>query len=155
MRRLSKQPAEWDLHRAPVQRDGVDLLKRQADLLTGVDRTLLTLYIQAGCSFCQLGRLTGMNRSSISRRVRRILRRLSDRTYLACLEGHDRFSDREMDILRDHLIRGLSLAKIARESGLCYYRVRAIVEKARDISGEASDPPARPVSIANTHKREE
>ncbi|HSV98586.1 MAG TPA: hypothetical protein VLI39_00330 [Sedimentisphaerales bacterium] len=137
MRRLSKQPAERDLHRAPVQPDGADLLRRQADWLTGVDRTLLTLYIQAGCSFQQIGRLTGMNRSSISRRIRKILRRLSDRTYLACLASRDRFSDQEMDVLRDHLIRGLSLARIARDSGLRYYRVRAIVDKARDISQPA------------------
>jgi hypothetical protein len=75
-----------------------------------------------------------MNRSSVGRRIQRILRRLSDRTYLACLESRDRFSDVEMDVLRDHLIRGLSLARIARDSGLCYYRVRAIVEKARDLS---------------------
>ncbi len=137
MRRLSKQPAERDLHCAPVQRDGVDLLRRQADWLIGVDRTLLTLYIQAGCSFQQLGRLTGMNRSSISRRIGKILRRLSDRTYLACLASRDRFSDQEMDVLRDHLIRGLSLARIARDSGLRYYRVRAIVDKARDLSQPA------------------
>lgn len=137
MRRLNTSPAERDLHRAPVQRDGVDLLRRQADWLIGVDRTLLALYIQAGCSFQQLGRLTGMNRSSISRRIRKILRRLSDRTYLACLASRDRFSDQEMDVLRDHLIRGLSLARIARDSGLRYYRVRAIVDKARDLSQPA------------------
>jgi len=134
MRRLSKQPAERDLRHAPLHREGADLLKRQTDLLAGLDRTLLTLYIQAGCNFHQLGRLTGMNRSSVGRRIHRILRRLSDRTYLACLESRDRFSDVEMDVLRDHLIRGLSLARIARDSGLCYYRVRAIVEKARDLS---------------------
>lgn len=136
MRRLSKQPAELDLYRAPVHRDTVDLLKRQADLLTGVDRTLLTLYIEAGCSFHQLARLTGMNRSSVGRRIRGIIRRLSDPTYTLCLESRSRFSDLEMAIIRDRLIRGLSLARICRDHKLCYYRARVIVEKARKIAQE-------------------
>ncbi len=133
MRRLSKQSVELDLYRAPVYRDSADLLKRQADLLTGVDRTLLMMYIQAGCSFHQLGRLTGMNRSSVGRRIRKIIRRLSDHTYLVCLENRSKFSDLEMAVLRDHLVRGQSLAKIAREHAVCYYRARMIVQKAREI----------------------
>ncbi len=133
MRRISKQPAEWDLYRAPVYRDGADLLKRQADLLIGVDRTLLMMYLRAGCSFHQLGRLTGMNRSSVGRRIRKILRRLSDHTYLACLENRSKFSDLEMAVLCDHLVRGQSLAKITREHSVCYYRARRIVQKARAV----------------------
>lgn len=155
MRRLSKQPAELDLIRAPQHRDGAEILKQQADLLTGVDRTLLVMYIQAGCSFYQLGRVTGMNRSSVGRRIRRIIRRLSDRTYLSCMESRDRFSDREMDVLRDHFIRGLSLARISRDSGLRYYRVRAIVEKARDVSGRGELDPGAHDPSQNTHQREE
>jgi len=137
MRRLSKQPTELDLYRAPVHRDTVDLLTRQADLLTGVDRTLLTTYIQAGCSFHQLGRLTGMNRSSVGRRIRKIIRRLSDPTYTLCLENRSGFSDLEMAVIRDHLIRGLSLTRICRDHKLCYYRARVIVEKARKTAWEA------------------
>jgi DNA-directed RNA polymerase specialized sigma24 family protein len=140
MRRLSKQPAELDLYRAPVHRDSADLLTQQADLLTGVDRTLLILYIRAGCSFYQLGRVTGMNRSSVGRRIRRIIRRLSDRTYRACVENRQQFSEQDMAVLRDHFIRGLSLAKISRDHGLRYYRVHAIVEKARRIASSRPEP---------------
>lgn len=134
MRRLSKQPAELDLGRAPGHRDTVDLLKQQADLLTGVDRTLLMMYIQAGCSFHQLARLTGRNRSSVGRRIRRIIQRLSDRTFILCQERRDDFSDLEMAVIRDHFIRGLSLQRICGNHNLCYYRVRVIVEKARKIA---------------------
>lgn len=143
MRRLSKQPAELDLYRAPVHRETVDLLKRQADLLTGVDKTLLMTYIQAGCSFHQLGRLTGMNRSSVGRRIRRIIRRLSDPTYTLCLERRSDFSDLETAVLRDHLIRGLSLRRICRDHQLSYYRARVIIEKGRQTAEavKASLPP--------------
>lgn len=134
MRRLSQQPAELDLCRAPVHRDSADLLKQRADLLTGVDRALLLMYIQAGCSFHQLGRLTGRNRSSVSRRIRRIIHRLSDPTYDLCLENGSSFSEREMAVIRDHFVRGLSLQRICRDHNLCYYRARVIVEKARKIA---------------------
>lgn len=143
MRRLSKQPAELDLHRAPGHRDTVDLLQQQADLLTGVDRTLLTMYVQAGCSFHQLGRLTGMNRSSVGRRIRRIIRRLSDLTYILCRESRSDFSNLEMAVIRDHFIRGLSLSRIARDHKLCYYRARVIVEKARAFAREADTASTR------------
>lgn len=138
MRRLSQQPAKLDLYRAPVHRDTVDLLKQQADLLTGVDRTLLMMYIQTGCSFHQLGRLTGMNRSSVGRRIRRMIQRLSDGTYAACRENRSDFSDLEMAVVRDHFIRGLSLTRICRDHKLCYYRARVIVAKARAAARSAA-----------------
>jgi hypothetical protein len=50
MRRLSKQPAERDLRRGPLRRDGADLLKRQTDLLAGLDRTLLTSTSRPGAT---------------------------------------------------------------------------------------------------------
>lgn len=134
MRRLSKQPAELDVGRPPGPRDSVDSLKRQADLLTGLDRTLLMMYIQAGCSFQQLARLTGRNRSSVGRRIRKIIRRLSDRTYLRCQEKSEDFTDVEMAVIRDHFIHGLSLQRICGNHNLCYYRARVIIEKARRIA---------------------
>jgi transposase-like protein len=143
MRRLIKQPAELDLYRAPVHRDTVDLLTRQADLLTGVDRTLLMTYIQAGCSFHQLGRLTGTNRSSVGRRIRRIIRRLSDPTYTLCLECRSRFSDLEMAVIRDHLIRGHPLTQVCRDHKLCYYRARVTIEKARRVAQEIKESAAQ------------
>lgn len=134
MRRLSKQPAELDLYRAPGYRDTAELLERQVNLLAREDRTLLTAYLQAGCSFHQLGRLTGMNRSSIARRIRRIIRRLSDPTYTTCLENRSRFSDQEMAVIRDYFVRGRPLSGICKDRKLCYYRARVIVEKARQVA---------------------
>ena len=134
MRRLGKQPAELDLYQARVLRDAMDQLKPLADLLLGEDKTLVMMYIETGCSFQQLARLTGLNRSSVGRRIRRITRRLSDPTYTLCLGRRRSFSDLEMAVIRDHFIRGLSLIRICRDHDLCYYRARVIVEKARQIA---------------------
>lgn len=134
MRRLRTQLAELDLYEARTLRDAADQLRPLADLLVGDDRTLLLMYIQAGCSFQQLARLAGRNRSSVGRRVRRIIRRLSDPTYTLCLDDRWGFSDLERAVVRDHFVRGRSLKRICRDLGLCYYRARVIVEKARQVA---------------------
>jgi len=134
MRRLSKQPAELDLYQARILRDTADQLKPLVDLLIGDDKTLLLMYIQAGCSFQQLARLAGVNRSSVGRRIRRIVQRLSDPTYTLCLDSRWRFTDLEKAVIRDHFVRGLSLKRICRDHDLCYYRARAIVERARHVA---------------------
>jgi hypothetical protein len=41
------------------------------------------------------------------------------------------FGAPELAVIRDHFVRGLSLARICRDHNLCYYRARRIVEKAR------------------------
>lgn len=151
MRRLSKQPVEMDSYRVTTHRDTVNLLKQQVDLLTGIDRTLLTMYLQAGCSFHQLGRLTGMNRSSVGRRIRKIIRRLSDPVYILCRENRSVFSDRELAVVRDHFVRGVSLRRICQMHKLCYYRARVIVEKAR---GVACSPDAFSESREIGHRRD-
>lgn len=134
MRRLRTQLAELDLYEARILRDEADRLRPLADLLVGDDRTLLMTYIQAGCSFHQLARLTGLNRSSVGRRIRRMIRRLSDPTYSLCLDGRWGFSDLERAVIRDHFVRGLSFKRICQDHRICRYRARVIVEKARQVA---------------------
>lgn len=134
MRRLRTQLAELDLYQARVLRDAADRLRPLADRLVGDDRTLLLMYIQAGCSFQQLARLAGKNRSSVGRRIRRIIRRLSDPTYTLCLDDRWGFNDLERAVIRDHFVRGLSFRRICKDHDLCLYRIRVIVEKARQVA---------------------
>ncbi len=140
MRRLSTQLADLDLYEIRTLRDAADQLRPLADLLVGDDRTLLMMYIQAGCSFHQLARLTGMNRSSVGRRIRRMIRRLSDPTYTLCMDDRWGFSDVERAVIRDHFIRGLSLKRICRDHQICCYRARVIIEKARQAARSQATP---------------
>jgi len=126
------EPTELDTARIPDRREVVELLRARLDLLSGVDRALLKMYLEAGSSFDQLARLAGMNRSTVCRRIHRILRRLCDATYARCQRGP--FSNLELAILRDHFVRGLSVKRIGREYGLGDYRVRTLVEKARQFA---------------------
>ena len=128
---LDGQFEDLDVCRIPARRDTMELLRTRVDLLRGDDKALLKMYLEAGSSFYQLGKLAGMNRSTVCRRIHRMIRRLSDETYPVCQANPDSFSERELAVIRDHFVRGLSVRRICREHKLAYYRVRVIVDKAR------------------------
>jgi hypothetical protein len=81
-----------------------------------------------------MARLTGMQASSIGRRIRRIIARLCDETYVLCLNRPGGFSTLELAIIKDHFVRGLSLRRISANRHLGYYRVRRAAAKARHLA---------------------
>lgn len=133
MQPLTKQRTEADLYRAPSQRDVTERLRTRADLLASEDRALLMMYLEAGSGIRQIARLIGTSPSTVARRIRKLLDRLSDETYALCLQHRGQFTDEELAVIRDHFIRGLSVRRICRDSALCYYRARMIIAKARQV----------------------
>jgi hypothetical protein len=129
------QPAELDVDRIPARREVVEVWRARGDLLGSEDRILLKTYLEAGSSFDEIARLTGMNRSTVCRRIHRMLHRLSDETYDRCQGGL--FNEVELAVIRDRFVRGLSLTRLCRDHNLGYYRVRAIVERARAFARTA------------------
>ena len=79
-----REPETWDLERIPDRRDRLETLRERLDLLDTEERVLLKTYLETGSSFDAIARLTGMNRSTVCRRIHRLLRRLSDETYARC-----------------------------------------------------------------------
>jgi hypothetical protein len=124
-------PAEVDVDRIPARRDVVEVLRARLDLLGSGDRVLLKMYLDAGSSFDEIAKLAGMNRSSVCRRIHRMIHRLYDETYVRCEADRELFGEPELAVIRDHFVRGLSLKRICRDHNLGYYRARMIVEKAR------------------------
>jgi len=122
----------------PTRQGHAEMLRLRALLLTGEDRLLMTLYLEDGHSFRQIGRLIGANPTTIARRVRKITRRLVDETYSVCLENRSAFTGPELAIIRDYFLRGLSFAQIGREHGTSYYRARTTVLKARKLVATAT-----------------
>lgn len=112
----------------------VDLLDRRAHLLDRQDRVLLQMHLEAGCNFHEIARWTGLSPSTVCRRVHRMIYRLSDPTYTICLRNARHFSPQELDMIRDHFVRGLSLRRIRRRHRLGHRRLRRIIAKARRMS---------------------
>ncbi len=113
------------------KRDIIEMLQMRAHLLAGEERALLEAYLERGNSLCQIGRLMGLHPRNVGRKIRRIVRRLTDDTYEICLGHHDEFNGRELKVIRDHFIGGLSERCISRDRNVTLYRVRATLLKAR------------------------
>jgi hypothetical protein len=109
----------------------VETLQMRAHLLAGTDRALVEMYLERGNSLRQIGRLMGLSPSNVGRRIRRITRRLADDTYEICLGNREDFNGRELALIKDFFVRGLSAAHISRNHSVTLYRVRVTLHKAR------------------------
>lgn len=111
------------------RRERADLLRSRLVLLAGKDKALMTMYLENGNSFRQIGRLLGVSDTSIARRVRTLSKRLIDGEYVVCLRNRGDFTKRQLDVAKDYFLTGLSVEKIAAEKHWSPYRVRQTVKK--------------------------
>ena len=119
------------------------MLQSRAELLTGKDKALMTMYLKYGNTFYQMAKLTGVNEATVARRIYKVIKRLTDGEYITCLRNRDKFTEEEMTVARDYFLRGISIRKIAHRRKLSYYRVRECLKKIQSLvkvikSGENS-----------------
>jgi len=112
-------------------RDMVEVLRMRAHLLAGKDRAVLEMYLEHGDSLRQIGRLMGRSPANVGRRVRRITRRLADDTYEICLGNRNDFNGRELAVIKDYFVCGLSQRRISRSRCVTLYRVKTTLQRAR------------------------
>ena len=110
------------------RRDMVELIRRRADMLCGMDRVMMDMYLKNGNSFRQMARLAGINEANVGRRIKKIIKRLVEGKYIVCLRNRERFSREEMAIAKDYFLMGISMRKIAERGGIKYCYVRKVVE---------------------------
>lgn len=115
------------------RRGRVDLLVSRIELLSGMDRVIMTMYLVNGNSFRQIAQLMGVNESNVSRRIRRLIKRISDGGYITCLRNRARFSREELDIAREYFLLGWSMNRIARERAMTFYSVRKMVKRIEGV----------------------
>lgn len=108
-------------------RNEVDVLLMRVNLLRGPDRALMKMYFEQGSSYGQIAALLGVDEYKISRRIRRITKRLMDGRYLICLRNRASFSAFEMAIAKDYFVRGLSIKKIAQKRRSSFYATRMVL----------------------------
>jgi DNA invertase Pin-like site-specific DNA recombinase len=133
---LSRLSPLVSLRELARERDVMEVLRSRVSLLAGAERALLTMYLESGSSVCQIARLTGLRRSTVARRIRKVITRLCDETYLVCVRQRGRFSERELTLIKDYFVRGLSERGIARSRAVSLYRVRVTLRKARQLLAE-------------------
>jgi hypothetical protein len=114
--------------------DVASLAPLKGRLLDPGDKAILEAYLKGSSSLRQIARLAGIQPSSAWRKIRRIVRRLNASASVTCLQGHPDLTAEELAIVKDHLIRGYSIRRIAQARNLSYYRVRRIILRARALS---------------------
>ncbi len=110
-------------------RNRIELLRRRVNLLKGKDKLLMTMYLDNSNSFRQMSRLAGIDETSISRRIVRIIKRLIDGKYIICLQNRDKLTARELVIAKEYFLLGLSVKKIAARRRWTYYQTYKTIKK--------------------------
>ena len=114
-------------------RDRLDLLHSRLDMLNGIDKVLMTMYLKNGNSFRQMALLSGISETSIARRIHKLTERLIDSEYITCLRNRNKFTAHQLAIANDYFMRGLSMKKIAAKQHSTYYGVHQTLKKIQGI----------------------
>jgi predicted DNA-binding protein YlxM (UPF0122 family) len=131
MKRTHKQTPECAGAAGKAERNRIELLRSRIHLLDGMERLMMTMYLENGNSFRQIARLVGMNEASIARRIKKITKRLADGEYITCLRSRDRFTRQELAIAKDYFLLDEPIKKIAEKRGWTYYKVRETIRQIR------------------------
>lgn len=129
MKRLHHNTPERTNEERKSYRERIDVLRSRVEMLVGRDKVLMTMYLDNGNSFRQIARLTGEDEVTIGRRIKKIMRRLSEGAYIKCLRKREKFSPLELEIARDHFLSGLAMRNIAAKRKCSYYRVCSTVNR--------------------------
>jgi len=114
-------------------RDEIEQLRSRVHLLKGKDKLLMTMYLDNTNSYRQIGRLAGVNVSSVARKINAIAKRLTNKEYLFCLRNSDRFTETETTIAKEHFLIGVTMKKIAERRRWSYYRVRQTIKNIKQV----------------------
>ena len=136
MKRIHENISEQTINAKVLRRGGMETLRNRLNLLTGIDKLLMTMYIENGNSIRQIARIHGATETSIARRMRKIIRRLTDGPYIDCLRSRDKLTDRQLSIAKDYFLVGLSMRRIAAKRHWSYYRIRNNLIEIRTIISE-------------------
>ncbi len=110
-----------------LNRDRIDLLRNRIQLLTSDDRIIMTMFLENSNSFRQIAKLTGVNESTVARRIHKITKRLLDGYFILCLRNRDRLSSIELKIAKEFFVNALPMTKIAEKKKISYHLVRKSV----------------------------
>lgn len=116
----------------PDLRAGLEALKDRvlthAGGLEAEQRALLTAILEQGSSYRQVARLRGEHAATVSRRFRRLLRKLSHRTGTPGVKA-GRLAPLDTTILSSYYLFGMNQSQIAAKLGVSRYRVRKALEQ--------------------------
>jgi len=119
-------------------RDQVEILRSRLALLSGMDRVLMTMYVENGNSFRQIARVRGVSETSVARKVHKIAKRLTNGEYIRCIRNSAKLTPDQMAIAKDFFLTGLAMSRIAAKRRSSVHRVRRALMEIRNLVGGAA-----------------
>ena len=111
-----------------------EVLRSRVGLLKGKDRYLMQLYLENAATFRQMALVSGINEANVARRIHKLVRRLLDGQYIACLRASAGLTEAEKEIAKEYLVEGTSMGKIAEKNGTSYYAVRQLIKRIQNTT---------------------
>lgn len=131
MKRVHTNITERMLETKGRPRETIELLRNRINLLEGMEKVLMKMYLENGSSVRQMARLTGVSETTMARRIRKMTERLMDGQYINCLRCRSEFTKTELAIAKDYFLMGISMRRIAANRRSTYYFVRETLKKIR------------------------
>ena len=111
----------------------VDRIRMRADWLEGRDRVLIELVFGQGVPTARLAGMMGVGPRAARRKLRQLVRRLHNPDYLFCLQHRQKFTLSERDLLRRHLVQGMTILQTASLCGCSKHQVEKTIRKLREL----------------------
>ena len=92
------------------------------------------MYAEKGLSIKQISEMTGVCRSTITRRIDNIVKRLTCGKYFSVLQKRNLLDERELDIAKDYFLNGLSSRAISKRQGVCRHNTLRTIKKIKQIT---------------------
>ncbi len=119
-------------HARPLADRALAALLQRARLLLPPDRALVELAIEQRLPACQVARLLGLHRATVSRRARRLIRRLQSPLVVNLIHnGRHQLPDELWQIGVERFVQQRTIREIADLHRISIYRVRTMIDQVR------------------------
>ena len=136
MKTIHSNVSQKNLDDKIKNRAQIELLSSRLNHLDGEDKYLMIMYLENGNNAFRISRMTGKCRTSITRRVNALTKRLLDGRFITCLRNRRKFNKHQMAIAKDYFLTGLSIKKITLKRHCSRYRVTETIKKIKSILEE-------------------
>lgn len=129
---VAEAPQHYALYQAQRQ-ELADVVLRRSEWLEPGDRALLEQVFGRGGRARELAAMLQVSPRTVQRRIRQLVRRLTDPRVLVVMRRHGRWEQVIGSVAVAHFIRGLTFRQIAEERGLTLHDVRQQIQFVRGL----------------------
>ena len=102
------------------------------DLLAEREKALVRLFMNSQ-KFRIMAKSAAISEATIARRLKKIARLISSDDFITALTKTNDLSTEEMEIIKGHFVKGLSIKTIGKNTGLSRYKIKKIIIQMRNL----------------------